>query len=1097
LRHHDTLYYTPGSKPTITDEEYDALAVREEELCRLFPDLWKRLEEEEGVPTRFGGRVGLVLTDDGDGNAAGGRKMKNAKSDKLYHSSKAPMESLDNATSEEDVVKWLTRVRRLLSLSSSSSSSSQSETTTSTNNDAPPPLRTVTILAEPKMDGLSLSLRYRRNDVVGSAGATDEDDGGVEYILEWGATRGDGTKGEDVTIAVRAILMEAGGETTDGEEGSSSSSSTTRGIGGGDGDSGMRRLGEGFIPRSFRLPSLNQSPGSPSKEEEEENDDDDDCRHYPEIVEIRGEVILPKSRFRELTEQYHQQQQQQQVAPSIDGDSINDEQAPTSTNNTTIPKTKNTNNFQFSNARNAASGILLRRKNHSEMTHEEIDDTRRLRSYLRFYAYSLAFDYGGGGNDKDNDGTNRGGDNTNDSSTTMSSMLYDNDGMKLRDLLERRMGFTVPHPVQHTTITFNDQQEDNDDTNDDNDTERIKSECKDLFTYHNLIMFSRNVDVDDNGDNNITNPSSSTTTTTTPPTSTSSSLLDYEIDGAVYKLTSLPHRLTLGSSNRAPRWAIAHKFPPKVAVTRLIDVEVQVGRTGSLTPVAVLDPVMLGGVTVKRASLFNFGYAMDVLRGSSSSSGDGGEVGLMGGASVVVSRAGDVIPQVLRRLDDTIIEDDDMDGGEILNGEGTNNDTISSFISLRPPRYCPACGSKTVFDVLNANTKGQDGAITTTNSSSSTTTNEQISSLTTTKTTTTTMGQVLRCSGPQLLCPPRAVGSLAHAFSRDALNIAGLSEARLEQLMDAGLIRTPVDIFRILDETTTTNSTNFPTTTVGRDVSDDVKDSGGKNMMMEATKALPGWGERSAQNLQSAVQSLVGVGSTPTSVSLSRFIYSLGIRHIGVHSSKLVAERYSTVANFLEALEQAKLLLTQQQTLVKGGDGDGDGNDGKPIPFFALVGNDDEAGVKGIGPVMVRSLEAFAQNEELVEAAVGLASRLSIADDEQLTTTITTGGRGEAKAGDSSSLIPPLLPFEGKVVVFTGKLPAGMTRGTAQTIALRVLGAKSTPSGVGKSTDVLVEGGDGDDGRRRRTKKVEKAVQMGISVMDGAEFLELVERYNK
>ena len=259
---------------------------------------------------------------------------------------------------------------------------------------------------------------------------------------------------------------------------------------------------------------------------------------YPEFAEVRGEVVLPISRFRELTNT--------QQHPPSEGDDAG-----------------NNNRFQFSNARNAASGILLRRSGTSDRTTGEIGDTERLRSSLRFYAYSLAVGDG-------------------------SELPYCNDGRELRDLLEGTMGFSVPCPVLHTTVAFHsppttDNGEIGDNGDDTSDTLVTNgSECADLFNYHNLIASTR----DD---------TTTTTTTNDSPLPTPKFHLDYEVDGAVYKLTSLPFRATLGSSARAPRWAITHKFSPRLAVTRLLDIDVQVGRTGSLTPVAVLDPVELGG----------------------------------------------------------------------------------------------------------------------------------------------------------------------------------------------------------------------------------------------------------------------------------------------------------------------------------------------------------------------------------------------------------------------------------------------------------------------------------------------------------------------
>lgn len=221
--------------------------------------------------------------------------------------------------------------------------------------------------------------------------------------------------------------------------------------------------------------------------------------------------------------------------------------------------------------------------------------------------------------------------------------------------------------------------------------------------------------------------------------------LMFDIDGAVYKLNHLDERNKCGSSTRAPRWALAHKFTAQSAITKILDVTVQVGRTGSLTPVAVLKPVTIGGASVSRATLHNFLFASSILS-------NGIENRTLKGTNVVVARAGDVIPQILRKVD-------------ALNAVKENERTTNDWISLESPKLCPSCGSMAMFDGENDNS--------------------------------TVTGQVLRCTGPPLLCKPRAVSGLAHAFSRDALNVAGLSEARITQLMDAGILTTPSDIFAI------------------------------------------------------------------------------------------------------------------------------------------------------------------------------------------------------------------------------------------------------------------------------------------------------------
>jgi len=473
------------------------------------------------------------------------------------------------------------------------------------------------------------------------------------------------------------------------------------------------------------------------------------------------------------------------------------------------------------------------------------------------------------------------------------------------------------------------------------------------------------------------------------------------------------HCAETGSSSRVPRWAIAHKFPAQCAVTKLTGVDIQIGRTGAITPVAILEPVDLGGVSVSRASLHNFDFAKSILKASNKDD----DVGLTKGASVMISRAGDVIPQVLRRLEDDVTMKD-----------------VKEFISLRPPSTCPACGSKTVFDFVGGRGKGkqpaQGEAIANSVEQIGGDMDEQIS-ITASK--RDSVGQVLRCSGPQLLCKPRAVGALAHTFSRDALDISGLSEARIQQLLNATLIRTPADLFDILD----------------KDLD-----------LFQNITELPGWGNKSALNLKCGTQKVVAEG-----VSLSKFIYSLGIRHIGVQSSSLIASAYTSSEAFLSAIDEASKTRIEQDNATE-------------LLFSALIGNgDNKESIKGIGPVAVDSLKFFAQNIELVQAAKELAKRIPVHD------VVSRAERDQVLDKDLSTL-----PFHGLSVVFTGSLPNEMTRTKAHQYAIEVLGAKSTPSSVSKTTGIVVVGEKGG-------KKADNAKKFGIKIMTADEFADLVEKY--
>ena len=855
LRRYDELYYNTG-QPAVSDDEYDALARREAELCEGHPELVERLEEESGLgkqATRWGGRVGYVVVDakaktkGDDKTKVQSRQIPAGRTrGKLEHLPAAPMRSLDNAMTNEEVVKWMNRVRKLLLPDMPGDETNMP----------------VDVLAEPKMDGLSLSLRYEL-----------EDDGSGNYVykLRWGASRGDGTVGEDVTEGVLPLL------TTKNED------------------------GKWIIPSEFTIPSAVVTAGGP-----------------PQVVEVRGEVVMPKDIFASLQAAYDEA-----AAAAAEANTEGSGDASPEGDDFRHSKKSPALPVRFANARNAASGILLRTKENADG--EDAANTKMLRSCLRFYAYDVT---------------------TGDAS---SMLLFGSNGSTMRQILQT-CGFNVPKPMLQTTINIDDENE----VEDGNLTA--------LFDYHQRLMGMK----DAGGD--------------VSQSSLDGKQLDHDIDGAVYKISSSALRENMGSSSRYPRWAIAHKFPTQAEVTSLQGVEVQVGRTGALTPLAILEPVDIGGVTVSRASLHNFWFAAQLL---CPGEGDdcGAEPRVRRGTDVVVGRAGDVIPQVLRVVPGRSKAADDKSEG---------------WISLEPPTSCPACGSLTVFDIADtAGPKSESSA-------------EKES------------GQVLRCSAPQLLCPPRAVGALTHAFSRPGLDVTGLSEARLQQLVEEGLVQVPADLFRIANED------------------------------LEPIASLPGWGEKSSEKLAMVAKDVASRG-----VPLSRFIYSLGIRHIGTHTSKLIAAAYGNADAFLADIDKVS-----QVAQAKGGS--------EQEHFRALIRDD---GVKGIGPVMIDSLILFSRNEALVQAAKNLRQAITVLDDP------TT------KSGSTASSSPTNLPFSELTVVFTGAIP-NMSRLEAQQLALD-LGAKKTPGSISKSTDLVVVGEKGG-------KKAQKAREMEIRVIGADDFLRIV-----
>lgn len=267
--------------------------------------------------------------------------------------------------------------------------------------------------------------------------------------------------------------------------------------------------------------------------------------------------------------------------------------------------------------------------------------------------------------------------------------------------------------------------------------------------------------------------------------------LRYEIDGVVYKVNNIAQQTKLGYVSRAPRFALAHKFPAEEALTTVLDIEVQVGRTGALTPVARLAPVFVGGVTVTNATLHN----EEELRRKDIRVGD----------TVSVRRAGDVIPEVARVL----LERRPVDARE-----------------FHMPQTCPVCGSQV--------TKQPDEAI-------------------------------WRCSGG-LFCPAQRKQALWHFASRRALDIEGLGEKLVDQLVEQQLVLTPADLYNLY------------------------------KLNLQTLARLERMGEKSAQNLLDAIEN-------SKQTTLARFIYALGIRNVGEATAKELARHFATLDNFMMADE--------------------------------------------------------------------------------------------------------------------------------------------------------------------------------------------------
>lgn len=414
--------------------------------------------------------------------------------------------------------------------------------------------------------------------------------------------------------------------------------------------------------------------------------------------------------------------------------------------------------------------------------------------------------------------------------------------------------------------------------------------------------------------------------------------LGYDIDGVVYKVDDLGLQSRLGFRSTTPRWAIAHKFPAELAWTVLEAIDIQVGRTGALSPVARLQPVTVGGVVVSNATLHNEDYIAG-RDGNGAPIREGRDVRV--GDWVQVYRAGDVIPK---------IKDVDLARRP------------ADAVPYRFPQVCPECQSDAIREEGDA---------------------------------------VRRCSGG-IICPAQAVEKLKHFVSRAAFDIEGLGAKQVEQFYTDGWIATPADIFTL-------------------------RARYGEGM--QQLKNREGWGEKSAGNLFDAIDE-------KRTIPLARLIFSLGIRHVGESGAALLANHYTSWAQFENAMTTATV---------------GEG-----------AAWDDLISIDGVGAVMATSVITTFQQEAERASIDQLVAQLDVQDAAQ-------------RAMDS--------PVAGKTVVFTGTLEQ-MTRAEAKARA-EALGAKVSGS-VSAKTDILVAGpGAGS--------KAKKAADLGIETMDEAGWLALIE----
>ncbi len=391
--------------------------------------------------------------------------------------------------------------------------------------------------------------------------------------------------------------------------------------------------------------------------------------------------------------------------------------------------------------------------------------------------------------------------------------------------------------------------------------------------------------------------------------------LPYEIDGVVYKVNQLSGQQKLGFISRAPRFALAHKFPAQEVLTEVTGIDVQVGRTGAITPVARLKPVFVAGVTVTNATLHN----EDEVRRKDVRIGD----------TVIVRRAGDVIPEVIASIPERRPAD------------------AQEFVM---PTHCPVCGSPIV--------RPEDEA-------------------------------VARCSGGWINCPAQKKGGLQLFASRKAMNIEGLGEQLIDQLVDKKIISDVADLYR-LD--------------------------------LETLSGLERMADKSAGNLLNELEK-------SRRTTFARFLYALGIRHVGEATARSLAEHFGNLKDLIEASEEQLL------------------------------------DVDDIGPIVASSIRQFFDDECNRELIAKLQS---------------CGVHWPEKAMAAKSRV---LPLQDKRFVLTGTLPS-LTRDEAAEI-IRNRGGKVSSS-VSKKTDYVLAGSDPGS-------KLAKARELGIRILDENEFMRLTQ----
>ena len=400
--------------------------------------------------------------------------------------------------------------------------------------------------------------------------------------------------------------------------------------------------------------------------------------------------------------------------------------------------------------------------------------------------------------------------------------------------------------------------------------------------------------------------------------------IPFDIDGVVYKIDSFDLQKRLGFAANAPRWAIAHKFSANSSISKILNIEIQIGRTGALTPVAKIRKVNIGGVMVSNATLHN---EDEIIRKD-----------IRIGDTAIIERAGDVIPHVIS-----------VD----VNKRKKNT---KKFVF---PLNCPSCGSKTLKD-FNEITKKQDA--------------------------------VRRCSSEGFECKQISIEKIKHFVSKEAFNIDGLGKKIVENFWNLKIIKLPQDIF---------------------------------NLNYHKIEKLEGWGKLSTTNLKFSIDQ-------KKNISLEKFIYSLGIRHIGQENAKLIARHLKLSSNFLKLSENNNI--------------------------------DDLSNIDGIGPTQIQSIKNFFLNKINLNVLLELDKKLSIKN----VISINNGGL-----------------LKNKTFMLTGKLN-GISRAEAK--SLIELHSGKIISNVNKKLNYLIIG------EKPTTKKVNTAKELAIQIINQSEWVKMLNK---